>query len=532
MGVNEQNRSIQDTIQGDDAEGTKFQTLFDSANKRHETSLQIENKYKEQQPPIGVFMGWTGRNAIDVWDLLINKPDLGIRCCIGSAEERTQALALLNDPKPKLVADLISLTTLYCLGAADSVRKVFGKLCIAQSTIDELRQIIQKKEGMSIEKQGKRYVRHMINPKDIRHNVELLKNLIKWVRKNCEVTPCTTAPKMNQLRKKELDGMLQPLFMDTLLIASQPGYLLLSDDERLRTYAKFQLNNDAGTNFQIDGVWTQVVLEHCLNQNVLDKNEYNKMAIQLVCSNYYHTEFDTDMLMEALRQANWNLAEPYNSLVQVFGEQRMSLQKALNMTVDFLFKIWEEQIPYNQLKIVTLGLLAGLTSERDTHTVLRQLEYLIQNKRTLFFPVENRILRQIEVYEQIYPFERNFDFLSEDDIKIKGTRIGIETVLYESLHLSQTPEEIVENYPTLTLEEVYATILYYLQNPIKIGGYLADNLQFSQILREEYEKNPPPGVVRLRQLKAERQAGSDDSHVNIPENDSATTPSPSKKEQE
>ena len=332
MGVSEQNRSIQDTIQGDDSEGTKFQKLFDSANKRHETSLQIENKYKKQQPPIGVFMGWTGRNAIDVWDLLINKPDLGIRCCTGSAEERTQALAFLNDPKPKLVADLISLTTLYCLGAADTVDKVFGKLCIAQSTIDELLQIIHEKEGMSIEKQDKRYVRHTINPKDIGRNVEL----------------------------------------------------------------------------------------------------------------------------------------------------------------------------------------PGLTSGRDTHTVLRQLEYLIQNKRTLFCPVENRILRQIEAYEQIYPFERNFDFLSEDDIRIKGTRIGIETVLYESLHLSQTPEEIVENYPTLTLEEVYATILYYLQNPIKIGSYLADKLQFSQILREESEKNPPPGVVRLRQLQTERQAGSDDSHMNIP----------------
>ena len=532
MGVSEQNRSIQDTILGDDSEGTKFQTLFDAANKRHETSLQIENKYKEHQPAIGVFMGWTGRNALDAWDLLINKPDLGIRCCIGSAEERTQALALLNDSKPKLVVDLISLTTLYFLEAADTVVKVFGKLCIAQSTIDELLQIIYEKEGMSIEKQGNRYVRHMINPKDIRRNVELLKNLIKWIRENCEVIPCTAALQMDQLRKKELDGMLQPLFMDTLLIASQPGYLLLSDDERLRTYARMQLNSDAGTNFQIDGVWTQVILEHCLNQNVLDKNEYNKMAIQLVCSNYYHTEFDTDTLMEALKQANWNLAEPYNSLVQALGGQKISQQKALNVSVDFLFKIWEEQIPYNQLKFVTLGLLAGLTSGRDTHEVLSQLEYLIQNKHTLFFPVENRILRQIEVYEQIYPFERNFDFLSEDDIRIKGTRIGIETVLYESLHLSQTPEEIIARYETLTLEEVYATILYYLQNPIKIGSYLANNLEYCQRFREEYEKNPPPGVVRLRKLIAERQAVSDDSDTSISKDNSATTTYLSEKEQE
>ena len=337
---------------------------------------------------------------------------------------------------------------------------------------------------------------------------------------------------MNQLRKRELDGMLQPLFMDTLLIASQQGHLLLSDDERLRTYAETNFNSDAGTNFHIDGVWTQVALEHCLNQNALDKTEYNKMTIQLVCSHYYHTEFGTDTLMEALKQANWNLAEPYNSLVQAFGEQRMSLQEVLNMSVDFLFKIWEEPIPYNQLKIVTLGLLAGLTSGRDTHEVLSQLEYLIQNKRTLFFPIENRILRQIEVYEQIYPFERNFDFLSEDDIRIKGTRIDIDTVLYESHHLSQTPEEIIAHYETLTLEEVYATILYYLQNPIKIGSYLANNLEYCQRFREEYEKNPPPGVVRLRQLKAERESASDDSDTSISKDNSATTTYLSEKERE
>ena len=517
---------------------TNIQPILELTNKQHEASLEIENVYKEHLPPIGVFMNWTGRNVLDVWNLLINKPDLGIRCCVGSTKEKSRALALFKEPKPKLVVDIISLITLHCLEAADTVVKTFGKLAVAQSTIDGLLQIIHEqesmwsqREGMSIEKQGNRYVRHMINPEDVKHSVERLNELIKWIRENCDVLPCTPALQMNQLRKRELDETFHPIFLDTLLIATQPGHLLLSDDERLRFYAKTNFNSDAGTNFQIDGVWTQVVLEHCLNLNVLDKAQYDKMTTQLVCSNYYHTEFDTDVLMEALKQANWNLAEPYNSLVQALREPKMSLQEALNVSVDFLFKIWEEPIPYSQLKFVTLGLLAGLTSGRNTRAVLNHLEYLIQNKHTLFFPVENRILRQIQTYEQIYPFERNFEFLSEDDIQIKGTRIGIESVLYESLHLSQTPEEIVQHFHTLTLELVYATILYYLQNPVKVGDYLANNVKYSQMLRAEYEKNPPPGVVRLRQLKAEKQTKSDDSHANIPKNNS-TTPSPPRKEQE
>ena len=530
--------TLDDSNQAEDS--TKFQPLLDFVNKRHEASLQIEDVYKEHLPPIGVFMGWTRRNALDAWSFLIDKPDLGIKCSVGSAEEKSQALALLNEPKPKLVVDIISLITLHCLGAADTVVEVFGKLYIAQSTIDEILQIIHEREGMwsqregmSIEKQGNRYVRHMINPGDVKRNIERLKDLMKWIRKNCEVLPCNAMLHMNLFQKRKLDDIFQPLFMDTLLIASQPGHLLLSDDGRLRTYAETNFNSDVGTNFQIEGVWTQVVLEHCLNQNVLDKTEYNKMVIQLVCTHYYHTEFDADTLIEALKQANWNLAEPYNSLVQTLGGQKMRLQqKTLNIVVDFLFKIWEEPIPYGQLKFVTFGLLAGLTSGRDTHEVLDQLEYLIQNKYILFFPVENRILRQIQVYEQIYPFESNFEFLSEDNIRIKGTRIGIETVLYEVLYLSQTPEEIVQNFDLLTLEQVYSTLLYYLQNPKKIGDYLADNLQYNQILREEYEKNPPPGVVRMRQLKAERQAASDDSQTRISKDNPTTAASLSKTEQE
>ncbi|MCC3444393.1 MAG: hypothetical protein JGK01_22370, partial [Microcoleus sp. PH2017_03_ELD_O_A] len=40
-----------------------------------------------------------------------------------------------------------------------------------------------------------------------------------------------------------------------------------------------------------------------------------------------------------------------------------------------------------------------------------------------------------------------FDFLAADDIRIKGHRIGIETVLYEYLYRERTAEEIQQLYP-------------------------------------------------------------------------------------
>ena len=129
--------------------------------------------------------------------------------------------------------------------------------------------------------------------------------------------------------------------------------------------------------------------------------------------------------------------------------------------------------------------------------------------------------------------EDYFNFLAENDIRIKGTRIGIETVLDEYIHDGKTAEAIAERYHTVTLEQVYATILYYLQNREKVGTYLENYLEYCRKAREEYEENPPPVVVRLRVLKAKKQAVPNNSRPDISKNrPESTTPSPSKVETE
>ena len=100
--------------------------------------------------------------------------------------------------------------------------------------------------------------------------------------------------------------------------------------------------------------------------------------------------------------------------------------------------------------------------------------------------------------------EDYFNVLSSDDIRIKGSRIGIESVLYEYIYRARTPEEIDQQFETITLEQIYATILYYLHNKEEISTYLADWLEFCRQQREEQKRNPSPARQRFRQLKAER----------------------------
>ncbi len=102
--------------------------------------------------------------------------------------------------------------------------------------------------------------------------------------------------------------------------------------------------------------------------------------------------------------------------------------------------------------------------------------------------------------------EDYFEVLAPDDIRIKGTRIGVESVLYAYIHRGQTPETIALSFHTVSLEQIYATILYYLRNREQLDAYLAGWLAFSRSSREAQEQAPPMVVRMLRQRKAEQSA--------------------------
>lgn len=104
--------------------------------------------------------------------------------------------------------------------------------------------------------------------------------------------------------------------------------------------------------------------------------------------------------------------------------------------------------------------------------------------------------------------EDYFDFLAPDDIRLKGSRIGIESVLYEYIHRSRTPEQIGERFESLALEQVYATILYYLRHRPAIDAYVADWLEHGQRMRAAQAQDPAfqDFQARMRRARAAREA--------------------------
>ena len=99
--------------------------------------------------------------------------------------------------------------------------------------------------------------------------------------------------------------------------------------------------------------------------------------------------------------------------------------------------------------------------------------------------------------------EDYFDFVAPDDIRIKGHRVGIDDVLQYYLD-GYSPEEIAANLPSLTLEEIHATITYYLHYRPQITAYLSRLAAWREARYQEWAANPSPLVERLRAVRTQR----------------------------
>jgi uncharacterized protein (DUF433 family) len=100
--------------------------------------------------------------------------------------------------------------------------------------------------------------------------------------------------------------------------------------------------------------------------------------------------------------------------------------------------------------------------------------------------------------------EDYFEFLDPDDIRIKGHRIGIDNVIQYYLQ-GYSPEQILEELPSLNLEKIYATLTYYLHNRVEIDAYMLRLANWREQRYQESSANPSPLMQRLRALKTQRE---------------------------
>jgi uncharacterized protein (DUF433 family) len=88
--------------------------------------------------------------------------------------------------------------------------------------------------------------------------------------------------------------------------------------------------------------------------------------------------------------------------------------------------------------------------------------------------------------------------------RVGGTRVTLDT-LVAAFREGLTAEGIVEQYPSLRLEDVYLVIGYFLHHQEEVEAYLQERQRLANEVRREAEGRFNPEGIRARLLARRNQ---------------------------
>jgi len=91
-------------------------------------------------------------------------------------------------------------------------------------------------------------------------------------------------------------------------------------------------------------------------------------------------------------------------------------------------------------------------------------------------------------------------------VRVGGTRVTLDSVVY-AFEEGATAEEILSQYPTLSLTDVYAVIAYYLRHKAEVKAYLDEQERQAEEARREDEARFDQRGIRERMLARRASRG-------------------------
>lgn len=87
---------------------------------------------------------------------------------------------------------------------------------------------------------------------------------------------------------------------------------------------------------------------------------------------------------------------------------------------------------------------------------------------------------------------------------IAETRISLDSVVYAFLN-GESPESIAQNFPLLSLEQVYGAITFYLANRELVDVYLKEGEQEFKKLQQAFREKNPLLYQKLKAAQTQKQ---------------------------
>ena len=101
------------------------------------------------------------------------------------------------------------------------------------------------------------------------------------------------------------------------------------------------------------------------------------------------------------------------------------------------------------------------------------------------------------------PYKHIF-IMDDGRAMIGGTRIKVEYIVSCSETWGQSPQEIQEGYPFLTMGQIYSALAYYHDNKALVDRLIRETEEYAEKMRALYSSNMPTRAELLERLRAKK----------------------------
>ena len=308
---------------------------LDQIRKTSERNRELANLYLLQHLPMAVVASHLGGDVVGFAGY-IRSLGFNIETCVGTEPERRAAREfIVKRSSNGATLDTYTAWTVATLDAFDVITAVFGKVTVAQSTIDELRILRDKDEfgggrSMTVAWRDGQFFREELSKADIAARRDFISTQIHKIQRACAVEPGVSPDSPNELASFLTDSF-GAYVLDAVNLADADR-LLVSEDLYFRQLAK--ATND------VDSVWLQPILDHALSQGYISRERCVDLTVKLAWRRHSHISIDPTTLMTALADDQSDDLQNFRELTEFIGTRSADMRSHLSVVSDFLGSVW------------------------------------------------------------------------------------------------------------------------------------------------------------------------------------------------
>ena len=379
-----------------DISGNDFSGVFSMLDRRAEYGHEVLGLYAQRLLSMGATARLFGKSLFETWaGLTVAERGVRMFVSLGTAEETTRESELIAR-SDAIVVEMTGLLTLNRLGLLPLLPRLFPRVIVAQSSLDELNEWIfelqrNTKPSNIVWKEGDRYAYQEITEEIYEQRLKFLERIRDFIGSTAEIAPATAALDISAEQFGRLEEVLGDGAIASILVAKEHALPLYADDLGLRQVA--------ASDWQVAGVWTQTVLRHMQRRGLISAVEYYEALRLMILCNYFFVSVDFAGLWWMLCGYGKKVTVEVARVLRVLAGPECEEESAVRIAAELIRRTWLEVSEESEMFKLIDVIVASVTTGRDFERVKSLLIAVVHSRFSHNRNPLTKIIPRIEAFE-------------------------------------------------------------------------------------------------------------------------------------